>query len=209
VTAGRLLVAAVVCAAPAPPESIAFYSGEAREESIASGRLALLLATIRQRIMWDAGLSLWTNCYTYATVLVPAMLTAPRYFAGEIEFGVISQVRSSSTPSSEATQLVVPLQGRQHMVSGRGQHECICSALAFQIRTASIFPENNCFACDKTIDVDLDWNRMQSSSPAITRGICGSQLVAKFFLSFKQNNVASNLGPDAKVELTMLRGVGC
>jgi ABC-type uncharacterized transport system fused permease/ATPase subunit len=30
----------------------------------------------------------------YATILVPSLLTAPRYFAGEIEFGVIAQVGS-------------------------------------------------------------------------------------------------------------------
>ena len=42
---------------------------------------------------WEAILSLWTNGYEYATILAPAMLTAPRYFAGEIEFGVIAQAR--------------------------------------------------------------------------------------------------------------------
>jgi hypothetical protein len=30
---------------------------------------------------------------SYATILVPSLLTAPRYFRGEIEFGVISQAR--------------------------------------------------------------------------------------------------------------------
>lgn len=30
---------------------------------------------------------------SYATILVPSLLTAPRYFRGEVEFGVISQVR--------------------------------------------------------------------------------------------------------------------
>ena len=39
-----------------------------------------------------AGLSLWSNFYSYATMLIPPLLTAPRYFAGEVEFGVITQV---------------------------------------------------------------------------------------------------------------------
>jgi ABC-type uncharacterized transport system fused permease/ATPase subunit len=30
---------------------------------------------------------------SYATILVPSLLTAPRYFRGEVEFGVISQAR--------------------------------------------------------------------------------------------------------------------
>ena len=29
---------------------------------------------------------------SYATILVPSLLTAPRFFRGEVEFGVISQV---------------------------------------------------------------------------------------------------------------------
>lgn len=32
------------------------------------------------------------NLDRYATILVPSLLTAPRYFAGKIEFGVIAQV---------------------------------------------------------------------------------------------------------------------
>ena len=42
--------------------------------------------------MWAAGLSLWSNAYSYATILLPSILTAPRYFAGEVEFGTITQV---------------------------------------------------------------------------------------------------------------------
>ena len=29
--------------------------------------------------------------YSFATILIPSLLTAPRYFAGEVEFGVIAQ----------------------------------------------------------------------------------------------------------------------
>lgn len=73
-------------------ESIAFYRGEAREVAMTAGRLQSLVTTARQRVAWAAGLSLWSNCYTYVTILMPSLLTAPRYFAGEVEFGVITQV---------------------------------------------------------------------------------------------------------------------
>ncbi len=49
-------------------ESIAFYNGEHRESAIAGRRLAVLVATTRLKIRWEAVLSLWTNCYSYATV---------------------------------------------------------------------------------------------------------------------------------------------
>lgn len=39
----------------------------------------------------DVGLSLWNNFYSYATLLVPSIITAPMYFSGVIEFGIIAQ----------------------------------------------------------------------------------------------------------------------
>ena len=77
-------------------ESIAFYSGEAREMGVASRCLHNLMSVGRLRIQWSAYLSLWTNCYSYATILAPAVITAPMYFRGEIEFGIISQVWHTS-----------------------------------------------------------------------------------------------------------------
>jgi hypothetical protein len=41
----------------------------------------------------------------YATILVPSLLTAPRYFAGEIEFGVIAQVRHCCSSPRDAFEM--------------------------------------------------------------------------------------------------------
>ena len=76
-----------------PAESIAFYNGEVREVGVATRCLHNLVAIARRRINWSACLSLWTNCYSYSTILAPAFITAPMYFRGEIEFGIISQVK--------------------------------------------------------------------------------------------------------------------
>lgn len=73
-------------------ESIAFYNGEKHEETCATLRLALLVAVTRIKIIWSTFLALWTNFYQHATILLPSILTAPRYFDGEVEFGVITQV---------------------------------------------------------------------------------------------------------------------
>ena len=59
---------------------------------------------MRAKIAWAAGLNLWSNCYSYATILVPSVLTAPRYFAGEIEFGVITQAGAQTPPSSPVVE---------------------------------------------------------------------------------------------------------
>ena len=81
-------------------ESIAFYSGEAREASMACRALALLVSTAQKRLAWALGLSLWANAYSYATILVPTLIMAPRFFAGEVEFGAISQVLCCPLPSA-------------------------------------------------------------------------------------------------------------
>jgi putative ATP-binding cassette transporter len=73
-------------------ESVAFYGADARESRIAAGRLNTAVSVTRKQILIHAWLSLWQNIYSYATILIPSLLMAPRYFAGEVRFGTIIQV---------------------------------------------------------------------------------------------------------------------
>lgn len=52
-------------------ESIAFYHGEAREAEQADARLSAMVMTARSKVLWTAALALWSNCYTYITLLMP------------------------------------------------------------------------------------------------------------------------------------------
>jgi len=52
-------------------------------------------------------LELWTNVYDYATIIIPSLLTAPRYFAGEVEFGVIAQATYAFNQISSALSTFV------------------------------------------------------------------------------------------------------
>jgi len=72
-------------------ESIAFYGGAAREDATVRARLSSLVDITVQRLWWLAGLGFWSNCYGYATILVPSLMIGPRYFKGEVDFGTISQ----------------------------------------------------------------------------------------------------------------------
>ena len=74
-------------------ESIAFYAGHAAEAAYVHSAFRAVVATLQSVINWTALLALWRNLYTYATILVPSAVTAPQYFAGKIQFGVVSQVR--------------------------------------------------------------------------------------------------------------------
>jgi len=72
-------------------ESIAFYGGASREAGTVRSRLTSLVDITVQRLWWLAGLGFWSNCYGYATILVPSLMIGPRYFRGEVDFGTISQ----------------------------------------------------------------------------------------------------------------------
>jgi putative ATP-binding cassette transporter len=72
-------------------ESIAFFRGGQAEERVATRRLRALLAVARRQIVAERSLAVFQNVYEYATFVVPSLAIAPRYFAGEVEFGVIAQ----------------------------------------------------------------------------------------------------------------------
>jgi hypothetical protein len=102
-------------------ESIAFYRGAAPEQACALDRLRAVVITQLARIRWAALLEIWRNTYVYATILVPSLVTAPRYFAGEIQFGVVTQVLLLATPAllRSACRSPVPLPVNQVSVSQR------------------------------------------------------------------------------------------
>lgn len=88
-------------------EAIAFYDGAAPEERCVLGRLGRAIATHRVTIAWSALLEVWRNAYSYATILAPSLITAPRYFAGEIQFGVVAQAGFAFGRIESALSLIV------------------------------------------------------------------------------------------------------
>lgn len=72
-------------------ESIAFYRGEDREQAHCQSKFDKLVGILLQTLKWQFGLNGWLSIYDYITLLVPALVIAPRFFRGEVEFGVIAQ----------------------------------------------------------------------------------------------------------------------
>ncbi|GAB4815130.1 hypothetical protein N2152v2_002176 [Parachlorella kessleri] len=97
-----------VVASPSPSQqSVAFYSGDRHESSIAATRLERAVSVGLRRLRVESWLAAWTNAYSYATILAPALLLAPRYFAGEIRFGDISQCAYAFHRIEEALNYIV------------------------------------------------------------------------------------------------------
>lgn len=72
-------------------ESIAFYAGEDIEGKVVGERLRGVVDNTRELIATQRNLEFFTNGYRFLIQLLPVTVVAPRYFAGAIELGVISQ----------------------------------------------------------------------------------------------------------------------
>ena len=72
-------------------ESIAFYAGEDLEGKVVNQRLQSVVENTKELISTQRNLEFFTNGYRFLIQLLPVAVVAPRYFAGAIELGVISQ----------------------------------------------------------------------------------------------------------------------
>lgn len=88
-------------------ESIAFYQGEAEEAASVRQRLGQALQNFNLLIGWQRNLGFFTTGYGYFVVIVPALVVAPRYFAGELDFGGISQASFAFTQVLGALSIIV------------------------------------------------------------------------------------------------------
>ncbi len=72
-------------------EGIALYGGEAQEEHAANGRFAAVVANWRQIMDRTKLLNAFTSGFDQIAVIFPMIVAAPRYFAGEIALGGLTQ----------------------------------------------------------------------------------------------------------------------
>jgi putative ATP-binding cassette transporter len=72
-------------------ESIAFYAGEDIEGRAVEQRVGKVMGNKRDLNAAKRNLEFFTNAYRYMVQIIPVAVVAPKYFAGEIGLGVISQ----------------------------------------------------------------------------------------------------------------------
>jgi vitamin B12/bleomycin/antimicrobial peptide transport system ATP-binding/permease protein len=88
-------------------ESIAFYRGENQESGEVKGRFGEAIRNYNLLIEWQRNLGFFTQGYDYIIIILPALVIAPRYFAGEVEFGVISQASFAFSMVLNAISIIV------------------------------------------------------------------------------------------------------
>jgi len=88
-------------------ESIAFYRGETQESASVKQRFTEVVRNFNWLIGWQRNLGFFTTSYRYFVIIVPALVVAPRYFAGEIDFGGISQAGFAFSQVLSALSIIV------------------------------------------------------------------------------------------------------
>ncbi|GAA6614391.1 ABC transporter ATP-binding protein/permease [Scytonema sp. NUACC26] len=88
-------------------ESIAFYRGEAQESESVKQRFNEAYRNFGRVIAWERNLGFFTTGYNYAIMLLPFVVLAPAYFAGQIELGVITQAGIAFTQVLNALSVIV------------------------------------------------------------------------------------------------------
>jgi len=88
-------------------ESIAFYRGETREKSQVRDRLLAAVENLRFLIGWQRNLEFFTKGYDYIIIVLPVVVMAPLYFAGQIKFGVVTQAESAFVQVLGALSIIV------------------------------------------------------------------------------------------------------
>ncbi len=88
-------------------ESIAFYRGEKREKDQVKNRLLAAMENLRLLIGWQRNLEFFTRGYEYIILVLPVVVMAPLYFAGQIKFGVVTQAESAFVQVLGALSIIV------------------------------------------------------------------------------------------------------
>ena len=72
-------------------ESIAFYGGESQEFESVGQRFSYAIRNYHALIGWQRNLDFFTTGHTYFVRILPYLVVAPLYLAGETDFGTITQ----------------------------------------------------------------------------------------------------------------------
>ena len=88
-------------------ESIAFYRGEEQESGQIKHRFLDAFNNFNLLIGWQRNVDFFTTGYGYLVVILPSVVVAPLYFAGQIDFGAISQANFAFSQVLGALSIIV------------------------------------------------------------------------------------------------------
>ena len=88
-------------------EAIAFYQGEVQEATQVKQRFSEVFGNYKKLIKRTLGLSFFQYGYSFATLIVPCIIIAPRVLSGELEVGRVVQAAGAFTAMLTALTVFV------------------------------------------------------------------------------------------------------
>src|SRR5262249_19718754 len=88
-------------------ESVALSHGEGRLRARLLNRIDELVGNFRQITSVNRNLGFFTRVYNYLIQIIPALIVAPRFIRGEVEFGVITQSAIAFAQLLAALSLII------------------------------------------------------------------------------------------------------
>ncbi|MEL7039437.1 MAG: ABC transporter ATP-binding protein/permease [Cyanobacteria bacterium J06592_8] len=88
-------------------ESIAFYQGEQQESLQIKQRFMKAFENFNLLVGWQRNVDYFTTGYRYIVIILPSLIMAPIYFAGEIRYGDITQAGFAFSQVLGAFSLIV------------------------------------------------------------------------------------------------------
>jgi vitamin B12/bleomycin/antimicrobial peptide transport system ATP-binding/permease protein len=134
-------------------ESIAFFNGQARERKDLMNRFALAVDNMTHLIGWQRNLGFLQNTYRYAVQVVPALVVAPKYFAGLIQLGTVTQSFSAFNHIFSDLSLVVSrFDSLSQLGAQLGRIQEICDAVEAKVSPdARIFSEKTAVEAEREV----------------------------------------------------------
>jgi putative ATP-binding cassette transporter len=88
-------------------EAVAQVGGEEEQKERLLQRLGWLVANFREIIRVNRNLGFFTIAYRYLPQIIPALVVAPLYFRGQVEFGTVTQAAMAFSQVQGAFSLIV------------------------------------------------------------------------------------------------------
>lgn len=154
-------------------ESVAIMHRERRLEARILRRLTALTDNLRRIIAVNRNLGFFTTGYNYSIQMIPALVVAPLFIRGEVEFGVITQ----------ATMAFSQLLGAFSLIVTQFQSISSYAAVAARINSLSEALEDTPAVTGRTIDVMQDHGRIAYESLTLRSPRDGRVLIHELDLS--------------------------
>jgi putative ATP-binding cassette transporter len=176
-------------------EAIVYLGGDRRLASRLSRRIAELTGNLRRMIAVNRNLGFFTTGYNYMIQIIPALIVAPLFIRGEVEFGVIPQSAMAFSHLLGAFSLIVT------------QFQSISSYAAAGVRLGALSDAADQAALPGAlpIAIDEDGDALRYESLSLRSPLDGRLLIDALELAIPAETRVLVTGPNEAAKLALFR----